>query len=238
MGEALLWGLVGGGALVLGALVGLLADVPSRVIGLITAFGAGVLISAVAFELTDEAYRQGGALVIFAGLAAGALAFFAGDAVVAAHDRKRSRGSGGSSASALALGAVLDGIPESAVIGASLIGGGAVGAPVVVAVFISNVPESLAAATGMRRDGRSRAFVLGLWTTVMLISGAASALGYVLLADAPEELLAGCQAFAAGAILTMLADTMMPEAVEEGGRRAGLFTVLGFAVAFLLSKLE
>jgi ZIP family zinc transporter len=240
--EALLYGLLGGSSLVLGAAIGLAVKVPPRAIGLIMGFGSGVLISAVAFELTAEAYRLSGPAIIAAGLAAGALAFYGGNAAIAArgggNDRKRSHGGQGEqSAAGLVLGAVLDGIPESAVIGASLIGAGAVGLPVVAAVFISNVPESLAAATGLRQHHSSR-FVLGLWVVVMVVSGVAAALGYGLLSGASDDALALCQSFAAGAILTMLADTMMPEAFEEGGPTAGLVTVFGFAVAFLLSKLD
>jgi ZIP family zinc transporter len=240
--EALLYGLLGGSSLVLGAALGLFAHVPKRVIGLVTAFGSGVLISAVAFELTAEAYRLSGAAIIAAGLAAGAFAFYGGNAAISArgggNDRKRSHGGqGDQGAAALVLGAVLDGIPESAVIGASLIGGATIGVPVVAAVFISNVPESLAAATGLRQHHSAR-FVIGLWVAVMVVSGVAAALGYGLLSGASDDALALCQAFAAGAILTMLADTMMPEAIEEGGPAAGLVTVLGFAVAFLLSKLD
>jgi ZIP family zinc transporter len=176
------------------------------------------------------------------GLAAGALAFFAGDAVVdgrGGDDRKRSGGEqAGGSASALVLGAMMDGIPESVAIGVSLLGGEGVGVAVVAAVFLSNVPESLSAATGLRRAGHSPRWILGLWLGVALISALAAGLGYALLGDASGDLLAFIQAFAAGAILTMLADTMMPEGFAHGGRAVGLVTVLGFALAFLLSTLE
>jgi ZIP family zinc transporter len=136
---------------------------------------------------------------------------------------------------AIVLGALLDGIPESVAIGASLIGGQGVGAAVVAAVFLSNVPESLSAATGLQKAGHSRRWILGLWTAVMLVSAVAAAVGYALLGDASPNVLGAIQAFAAGAILTMLADTMMPEAFENGGALVGLVTVLGFALAFLLS---
>jgi zinc transporter, ZIP family len=107
---------------------------------------------------------------------------------------------------------------------------------VVAAVFLSNVPESLSAATGLARAGHSARWILGLWTLVTVISALAAAVGYGALGDASPDLVAFVQAFAAGAVLTMLADTMMPEAFEHGGRAAGLFTVLGFALAFLLSS--
>ncbi len=205
------------------------------------AFGAGVLISALAFQLTEEAFQQGGADAVALGLAAGALAFFAGDWLVdrkGGNDRKRSGGrSKEGGGSAIALGALMDGIPESVAIGVSLLSGNGVGIAVVAAVFLSNMPESLSAATGMRKDGRSNHYITGLWTGVMLASSLAAALGYAFLGNASYDLIAAIQTFAAGAILTMLADTMMPEAFEHGGSLVGLVTVLGFASAFFLSTM-
>jgi len=132
---------------------------------------------------------------------------------------------------------MLDGIPESVAIGASLVGGGSVGVAVVAAVFLSNVPESLSAATGLRKAGHSPRWIVSLWLGVALISALAAALGYAFLGDASPNVIGFIQAFAAGAILTMLADTMMPEAFEHGGKVVGLMTCLGFAVAFVLSTL-
>ena len=136
---------------------------------------------------------------------------------------------------ALVLGALLDGIPESAAIGVSLLGGAGIGVPVVAAVFMSNIPESLSASAGLKRTGRSTGYVLCLWTAVLVASTVAAALGYVLLDGADPSVIAFIQSFAAGAILTMLADTMVPEAVEHAGALVGLMTALGFVVAFLLS---
>jgi zinc transporter, ZIP family len=240
--EAAFWGFVGGAALLLGAAVGLKARATQRTIGLVMGFGAGVLISALAFELTDEAYRRGGVDAVAVGLALGATSFFIGDWVIdhrGGDQRKRSGGQqSGGSAMAIVLGALMDGIPESGAIGVSLLGGGGVGAPVVAAVFLSNVPESLSAATGLRKAGRSSRWILGLWLLVTAVSSIAAALGYGLLGGASDNLIAGIQPFAAGAILTMLADTMMPEAFEHGGSVVGLVTVLGFSGAFLLSTLQ
>ena len=240
--EAAFWGLVGGFALLLGAAVGLVWRIPRRVIGLVMAFGAGVLISALTFELTAEAYKAGGLDSTSAGLALGSLAFFGGDRVLdgmGGANRKRSSGPGpGGAAAGIVLGAVLDGIPESAAIGVSLLQGGGVSVAVVVAVFLSNVPESLSAATGLRATW-SPAQILGMWTVVALVSALAAGLGYGLLGGASPEWVAGIQAFAAGAILTMLADTMFPEAFEAEGRSpfTGVVTTLGFALAALLSTL-
>ena len=236
--EAGLWGLVGGLALLVGAGAALLLPVPPKVIGLVMAFGAGVLISALAFELTEEAFKSAGGTVVVVGLLAGALTFYLGDLVIdrrGGQDRKRTEQAAGS-AGALVLGTLLDGIPESVAIGASLLGGGMVGTTVVIAVFLSNVPEALAASTGLRAAGRSARWILGLWTAVALTSALAAGLGFALLGGADAAAVAVTQAFAAGAILTMLADTMMPEALEKGGSSAGLVTTLGFVLAFLLAQ--
>ena len=136
------------------------------------------------------------------------------------------------------VGALLDGIPESLAIGISLVSGGTVGMALLVAVFLSNIPESLSSATGMKAAGHSSASIYGMWGAVAIVSAGASAIGYRLLGDTPPNVTAAIQAFAAGAILTMLADTMMPEAFEHGGKLVGLVTVLGFALAFFLSTLE
>lgn len=237
--EAAFWGFVGGAALLLGAALGLRLPVTQRQIGLVMAFGSGVLISALAFELTAEAFDRGGSDVVALGLAAGALTFFVGDLAVDRRGGEHRKRSGGQQASgagaAIVVGAMLDGVPESVAIGVSLLGGEGVGVAVVAAVFLSNVPESMSAATGLRAAGRSAAWIMRLWLGVALLTAAAAAIGYGVLGDASPDTVGVIQAFAAGAILTMLADTMMPEAFEQGGRITGLVTVLGFAVAFLLS---
>jgi zinc transporter, ZIP family len=234
-----MWGLVGGVALLIGAAIGVSVKVSARVIGLVMAFGAGVLISAVAFELAEEAFEIAGGWVVVWGLLAGAVTFYLGDWVIdhngGANRKRMGNEQAGAAGMALLLGALLDGVPESVAIGASLLGGGAVGVPVVVAVFLSNVPEGLSASTGLRSAGRSVRWILALWSAVVLVSGLAAALGYALLGDPDSTAVAVTQAFAAGAILTMLADTMMPEALDKGGNTAGLATTLGFILAFLLS---
>jgi ZIP family zinc transporter len=243
-----LWGLVAGSALLLGAFVGYAVRVPARVIATIMAFGAGVLLSAVSFELVGEAYEQGGLAPAAVGTLGGAVAFTAGNAWLArrgARDRKRSghhagqaqpseRQQGGSGL-ALALGALLDGVPESAVIGVSLLEGGAVSMVTVAAVFISNVPEGLSSAAGMKKAGRGKGYVFGVWGAIAAASAVSAVLGYTVVGDFSPFVIATVTAVAAGAILAMVADTMIPEAFQETHLAVGLTTVAGFLLSFALS---
>lgn len=226
--EAALWGLVGGLALVVGALVALLRGMSERTVAFVMAFGAGVLISAVAFDLTEEAIEIGGGWSVFTGLLGGAAVYFIGNRLLAR------RGGGEDSGNAIVLGALLDGIPESAAIGVTLLGGGGVSVSFVVAVFLSNLPEAISATAELKRQ-HSKEWILRLWLGIALASATAAAVGYGLLGGASNDLLAWVKAFAAGAILCMLADTFMPKAFREGGDKVGLVTVLGFALAALLS---
>lgn len=243
MSEAFLWGLLAASSLLLGGLLALRLRVGSRALGLVMAFGAGVLISAVAYELVDEAFTTtGSGAGIPLGLTAGALAFFAGDAFIdrlGGADRKSMGGEQeAGSPLAIVLGIVLDGIPESAVIGLTLVQGGSVSAAMIVAVFLSNLPEAVAATTGLAAAGWRQRTILLLWTGVVLVSALAALAGYGLFGDASGRTVAFVLSFAAGAILTMLADTMMPEAFERGGKLVGLATTLGFGVAFAVSAVE
>jgi zinc transporter, ZIP family len=243
--QAGLWGLVAGGALVVGAAVAWLVKVPQRVVASVMAFGAGVLISALAFDLVDEAETSGGLPATVLGFLVGAVAYLLANVALArrgARHRKRSgeqqpsedeqEGSG----SAIAIGALLDGIPESVVLGLSLLGGNGIGIPVLAAIFISNLPEGLSSAAGMKSNGRSARYVFGVWCGVALASGIAGLLGCLLLQGAPVELVAGITALAAGAILTMVADTMIPEAFERTHLYAGLIATLGFLTAFVIGR--
>lgn len=240
--QAAFWGGVAGSALLVGALVGLFAPVRPRLIAGIMAFGAGVLISALSFELVLEAWKTDGGLSTASGFLGGALAFTLGNLVLARHGAKHRKRSGGqideaqTGGTALALGALLDGIPESVVIGVSLLAGEGVGLVAVIAVFLSNIPEGLASATGMRRAGYTTGSVLLLWGAIALASAAAAGLGCYALTLDNRSSIAFIQALAAGAILAMIVDTMVPEAFAETHDYSGLIAVTGFLAAFLLSQ--
>jgi ZIP family zinc transporter len=236
--EAALWGLVGGSSLLIGAWFALRTDIQRPILGLLMGFGAGTLISALAFELTEEAFALGGADTVAAGLGAWALCYFIGDRWL---DRRGAAGrmrvdvdSSDSAGMALLLGAVLDGIPEAAVIGITLLEG-EVSLPMLAAVFLSNLPESMSSAASMRRQDHGQ--VLRRWLLVTLACALAAGLGYGLLDGASGDLVGFIEAFAGGAVLMTVADAMLPQAQKLGGKAVGLATVLGFALAYLLSTL-
>jgi ZIP family zinc transporter len=242
MAAAFGWGTLAASSLVIGALVALLFRISLPAVGLIMGFGAGVLISAVAFDLVEEAAdKASGHGAVIAGIFAGCGVFFGGDWLIdrsGGANRKHAEGAQeDSSALAIVLGTVLDGIPESMVIGLTIFQGGAVGAAYLAAVFISNLPESISSTTGLTAGGWKKARLLWLWTAIALISGLSSLAGYGLFQHSSPDTVAFVLAFAAGAILTMLADTMMPEAYEQGGKLVGVVTTLGFATAFAIHSL-
>ena len=243
MAAAFGWGTLAASSLVIGAIVALCFRIGLRAIGLIMGFGAGVLISAVAFDLVEEAAgKASGHGAVIAGLFVGCGVFFAGDWLIdrfGGDKRKNAAGAQESgSALAIVLGTVLDGIPESMVIGLTIFEGGAVGAAYLAAVFISNLPEAISSTAGLATGGWKKARILWLWIAIALISGLSSLAGYGLFQDSSPDTVAFVLAFAAGAILTMLADTMMPEAYEHGGKLVGVVTTLGFAVAFTIHSLD
>jgi ZIP family zinc transporter len=242
--EAGLWGLLGGGALVIGALTAWFTPVPRRVVASVMAFGSGVLISAVAFDLMEEAEKTGGLLATAIGFLGGAAVYLAANLALARHGARHRKRSGmqqpseeeqSGSGAAIAIGALLDGVPESVVLGLGLLAGGSVSLSVLAAVFISNVPEGLSSAAGMKRNGRSARYVFGVWIGIAVASGIAALLGYVLLGDTAPQVEAVITAVAAGAILTMIADTMIPEAFENTHAWTGLIATVGFLTAFTIS---
>ncbi len=240
--SAIGWGSLAASSLLLGALLAFARRWPRRQVGLVLAFGAGALISAVSFELAEEGIRAGSLRSTAAGLGIGALTYYALDGLIAARletGRGRSGRSKGSRAgAALALGAFLDGIPEQLVLGIGLAGGEGIGVGLLVAIFVSNLPEAIGSATEMEGTGVTRHRVLALWAGVAAICAASTVLGYGVADLASGDLRAATDGFAAGALLVMLIDSMIPEASRDAGRVAGLVTALGFAVATALSTLS
>jgi zinc transporter, ZIP family len=240
--EAALWSLVASSSLVIGGLIAVRWDLAQRTIGLVMGFGAGVLIAVLSVDLSIDAFERSSALLVGVGILAGGVTFYAGDRLLDRMGGEERKSSGGEQSAgkplAIVLGVVLDGIPESAAIGVTLLEGGAIGTAFVIGVFISNLPESLAASSGLRKSGRSPRWILGLWVLVSVVCAFASLLAFALLDESRQGLIAFTLAFAAGAILAMLADTMMPEAFRHAGRAVALVTVLGFALGFGLTESE
>ena len=225
-----LWGMLAAASLLLGAVVAMTVKVPRRVVGHVMGFGAGALLAALSYELIPAVHVADWR--IWVSFAFGALVFFLADGAL-----ERRSASGAGAGVSIALGTLLDGVPESIVLGVGVAVSGAVSVGFLVAVLVSNVPESLAATTDLRTT-HSAAWIYRLWGGIVVCSGLAAALGYLVAVNVSSLDGRNIQAFAAGSVLTMLADTMMPEAFKEGGRPISLLTALGFAVAALLSTLE
>jgi len=242
MFAALAWGALAASSLIVGALLAEAREWPSRQVGVVLAFGAGALISAIGFELAGEGLEVGSLWATAAGLGAGAVAYYGLDGAIAwRFDTGRGRGgraSGSDAGTALALGAFLDGIPEQLVLGIGIAAGQGVGLGLLVAIFVSNLPEAVGSASAMRRAGTSETAIVRLWAAVAAICALSSLAGYGLADAVSGDLRSAIDGFAAGALLVMLIDSMIPDARADAGRAAGLVTVLGFAVAAALSNLS
>lgn len=258
MVESLVFGVIASSALVLGALAGGRLRIPKRVLAAMLAFASGALITALAFELFEDSYEQGGIWRAALGLLVGAIVFTVVsqrldrlaeghrgedhgseklDTDAAAQDAAPSPASvSGGAGLALLAAVTLDGVPENVALGVSL-GEGSGGIALLAAIFVSNFPEALVGSASMRAQGRSHAFVLGTWSLCALLLAVAVVVGAGPLSAASPETLSLPLAFAAGAVLASLADTLMPEAYEHGGPAVALSTAAGFVLSFVLSTL-
>jgi ZIP family zinc transporter len=237
---ALWWGGFSSASLYIGqALAGPL-ERHDRATGMIMGFGAGTLLSAVAYELIPETNLRHGA-GIGIGVLIGAVAYYVGDRLVDASggaqrqdlDAAPERGSG----AAMFIGALLDGVPEAFILGITVAVGGKISVAFLVAVFVSNIPQGVAGTSALKAAGYADRRIFHMWTALCIGAAAASVLGYVVANSVHVEGLYS-EAFAAGAVLTMLASSMMPEAFEHGGRSVGLLTVLGYLVAGALTAID
>ncbi|MGR0320040.1 ZIP family metal transporter [Agromyces sp. ZXT2-3] len=235
---AALAGLAAGGALLVGAIIAWVVDVPRGVVAATLAFGSGVLISALAFDLVLEAQDEGGFWPTVLGFGLGAVLYVLANHLLDRFDQRNRRGTGEDpgTGTGIAVGALLDGIPESAVLGLSMLGGSGVSIPVLAAIVISNVPEGLSSTAELKASGRSARQTLLLWSGIALACALASLGGFLLLADASGPMTAAITSFAAGAMLAMVCDTMIPEAFRVQHRLTGLLATLGFLLSFALHQ--
>lgn len=248
MGSAFFWGAVSGFAVLLGAIVSMVVKIPRKVLGFIMAFGVGILIGAATFELLQDAMEKSHIINTVIGFIAGALTFTILEAVIAHHGgkhRKRSNQhelvkeetSQNDSGLGIFIGTVMDAIPESMMLGMSLIGGKGVSLLLLIAIFISNIPEGLSSTTGMLKSGQSKGKIIFLFAVVTIVAGLSALFGYVFLDNASLGVISMISSFAAGGIITMIGSTMMPEAYEEGGGLVGLMTAFGVITSILLDQL-
>ena len=249
--QAGLWGLLSSSGLLIGAAiaVGFYDSLSHRLISAVMGFGGGVLIAVLSIDLMEKAFTGGGALAAVSGLLLGASLFSVLNWQLARYGAKHRNRCGEcveqpseaeqkGSGLAIALGAVLDGIPESLVIGLSLVAGGKIGIALVAGFFLANVPQGLSSASGMKTAGRSTTYIFSIWAGIALISGLAAGAGSVLPGASGPGLPAVILACAAGGVLAMLAESMIPEAFEDAQPFIGLITVVGFIAAFLIIKGE
>jgi zinc transporter, ZIP family len=231
--QAGLWGAFAGSSILIGAIIGILTNLPKKVTGLIMSFGTGVLIGAASFELLTEAVKEGGLLATSIGFIAGASIFTISELLITkkgGNERKRTKKRNDNhSGLSIFIGTIIDAIPESVIIGVSYI--------LVIAVFISNFPEGLSSTVGLKRDGYRKKTLLSMWLIVVILASISSLLGYTLLQGASTSILSFISAFAAGGIMAMVASTMMPEAFEDGGAVVGLIASLGLLCSLFLSHL-
>jgi zinc transporter, ZIP family len=236
--EALLWGALGAAALLVGALAAYLLDPSRQVMAVVMALGTGLLIGSVSFELVDEALAHQAVVWVALLVLVGSATFTAGDWLLTRNGGGERKDADGAQADgnplAIVLGSVLDGIPESFVLGLTVLQGG-VSLALLAGVALSNLPEGMSSSSGLKLAGWPRGRVLAMWSVVILVSALSAAAGFALLDPRSGRTAALVQAFAAGALLAMLADTLLPEAYKVEGVLTGSLVVAGFAVSLALS---
>jgi ZIP family zinc transporter len=238
--RAFLWGAAGASALFVGSAIAYLWAPSRRVIAIVMAVGTGVLIGSVSYELVDDAIDATNVVWVATLVLAGAAVFTIGDWVIARRGGSQRKdpmgGQSEGSPLAIVLGSVLDGIPESFVLGLTVLQGG-VSPSLFAGIVLSNLPEGMASSSGLRLAGWPRARVFWMWAAVVLVSGLSAALGAAVLDPGGGRGAAAAQAFAAGALLAMLTDTMLPQAYAEEGVITGSLVVAGFAASLGLQAL-
>lgn len=229
-------GLLAGGALFVGALVAWFINVPFKYVASVMAFGAGVLISALAFDLVGEAVAEVGLWPTISGFAVGAVIYVFVNILLDYRNARNRRGTGEQPGTGvgIAVGALLDGVPESLVLGLSMVGGQGVSLPILIAVVISNFPEGLSSTAELKKAGRSPRFVFILWGGIALAAALSSLAGYTILSDMPAETTGFITSLAAGAMLAMVADTMIPEAFRKAHNYTGLLVTFGFLTSLVI----
>ena len=234
IGKAVLFAVIASAALPLGAWLGVTHPPARRVTAALLAFASGALITAVAFELFEHAFSQGGAWRAGGSFLAGATAFIVVDTWL---DRQTQRrlAAGGAVGFALLAGVILDGLPENLAMGVGLIESGS--ATLLVAIFVSNLPEAIVGAQKMGEAGLNHRRIMLMWSVTAVVLALAVVAGYGAFGGLDDTTLAWPLGFAAGAVLASLADTLMPEAYEEARHdpRIAYFTALGFLLSFLVS---
>ena len=241
--NAFLVGLLATSSLVVGGIIASRFSLSERTIGMIMGFGAGTLISTISYELIFEAVQMAKRTGFPAfGLFTGAFTFFFADFLIGKMGSGKSKVANASKSAALivpmVLAIILDGIPESIVLGLGMFEMGTVSLAMLVAVFVSNLPEAIAGSAGMKSSGWSKKKIILLWLFIALICAVSTIAGFSLFTQTSDNWLAFIMAFAGGAILMMLANSMIPEAYEHGGKLAGVFTVLGFFLSVAMIILE
>lgn len=242
LGQAFFWGAIAGLALVLGALVGLYIRIPKKITGFIMALGTGVLIGAASFELLGKIEEKSGYSYVIFGFLLGAILFTIAEFLISnkgGKERKRSDGKKkGASGSGMAIfiGSIMDAIPESIIIGVSLLKENTVSWVLVFAIFISNFPEALSSSVGLKKDGYTNKKIIFMWVIVFGLSSISSLLGFVVFKQLSGDYMYLVSGVAAGAIIAMVSSTMMPEAFEEGGPLVGLLSAIGLLCSYILSS--